>query len=324
MTAAAAPVTVLVSGKVHDHVVKRIGDAFRLIHIDRPDPSLLSPQDIAAVRGISAFGGVDAAFIDAFPNLEIIANFGVGYDSVDAVHAGARGIMVTNTPDVLTEEVADLTVGLLLATLREIPKAEAWLRQGKWVKDGGYRLSPLSLRGRRIGIFGLGRIGLAVAKRLEAFGVSIAYHNRRPVEGVSYAYFATLRDLVEAVDTLVSIAPGGAATEKAINADILKALGPEGVLVNTGRGSTVDEDALAAALCDGTIAAAGLDVFADEPNVPQALLDAPNTLLLPHIASASVVTRRAMADLCVDNLVSWFSGRKALTPVPETAHVKAG
>lgn len=319
----AKPVTILVSGKVHDHVVARIDEAFRLIHIERPDPSLLSPQDIAAIRGLSAFGGVDAKFIDAFPNLEIVANFGVGYDSVDAAHAGSKGIMVTNTPDVLTEEVADLTVGLLLATLREIPKAEAWLRQGRWAGEGAYRLSPLSLRGRSVGIFGLGRIGLAVARRLEAFGVPIAYHNRRPAEGVSYAYHPTLEGLAEAVDTLVCIAPGGAATEKAISARILKALGPEGVLVNTGRGSTVDEEALAAALSSGTIAAAGLDVFAHEPNVPQALLDAPNTVLLPHIASASVTTRRAMADLCVDNLVSWFSERKALTPVPETAHVKA-
>lgn len=323
MPASTEPATILVSGKVHDHVVARIDEAFRLIHIERPDPSLLSPQDIAAVRGISAFGGIDAAFIDTFPNLEIIANFGVGYDSVDAAHAGAKGIMVTNTPDVLTEEVADLTVALLLATLREVPKVEAWLRQGKWVSEGNYRFSPLSLRGRHIGIFGLGRIGLAVAKRLEAFGVSIAYHNRRPAEGVAYSYHPTLKGLAAAVDTLICIAPGGAATEKAINAGILAALGPEGVLINTGRGSTVDEAALAAALRDGTIAAAGLDVFADEPNAPQALLDAPNTVLLPHVASASVATRRAMADLCVDNLVSWFGARRALTPVPETAHVKA-
>ncbi len=323
MPASTEPATILVSGKVHDHVVARIDEAFRLIHIERPEPSLLSPQDIAAVRGISAFGGIDAAFIDAFPNLEIIANFGVGYDSVDAAHAGAKGVMVTNTPDVLTEEVADLTVALLLATLREVPKAEAWLRQGKWVSEGNYRFSPLSLRGRHIGIFGLGRIGLAVAKRLEAFGVSIAYHNRRPAEGFAYSYHPTLKGLAAAVDTLICIAPGGAATEKAINAEILAALGPEGVLINTGRGSTVDEAALAAALRDGTIAAAGLDVFADEPNVPQALLEAPNTVLLPHVASASVATRRAMADLCVDNLVSWFGARRALTPVPETAHVKA-
>ncbi|MFC5385058.1 2-hydroxyacid dehydrogenase [Aquamicrobium segne] len=323
MTDTTGPATILVSGKVHEHVVARIDKAFRLVTIERPDPSLLSDEDIAAVRGLTAFGNVDAALIDAFPNLEIIANFGVGYDSVDAVHAASKNIMVTNTPDVLTEEAADLTVGLLLAVLREIPKAEAWLRQGRWGGQGAYRYSPLSLRGRSIGIFGLGRIGRAVARRLEAFDVPIAYHNRRPVADISYAYHPTLEGLAKAVDTLVCIAPGGAETQKAINARILKALGPEGVLINTGRGSTVDEEALAAALEDGTIAAAGLDVFADEPHVPQVLLGAPNTVLLPHIASASVRTRRAMADLCVDNLVSWFVEKKALTPVPETAHVKA-
>ncbi len=323
MSISPRPATVLVSGQLHGHAVKRIGEAFRLVQIGRPDPSLLSPRDIAAVRGISAFGGIDADFIDAFPNLEIIASFGVGYDSVDAAHAGARGVMVTNTPDVLTEEVADLTVALLLATLRELPRAEAWLRQGRWAREGFYRLSPLSLRGRSAGIFGLGRIGLAVAKRLQAFGVAVAYHNRRPVDGVNYAYHATLKELAGAVDTLICIAPGGAATEKAIDAEILKALGPDGVFINTGRGTTVDEAALAAALSDGTIAAAGLDVFAREPEVSQALLDAPNTVLLPHIASASAPTRRAMADLCVDNLVSWFGAGKALTPVPETVHVKA-
>ncbi|TIT46195.1 MAG: 2-hydroxyacid dehydrogenase, partial [Mesorhizobium sp.] len=170
---------------------------------------------------------------------------------------------------------------------------------------------------------GMGRIGLAIARRLEAFGLPIAYHNRRQVEGLPYDYHQSLKGLAEAVDTLISVAPGGASTEKAVNAEILSALGPNGVFVNIGRGSTVDEAALAAALADGTIAAAGLDVFADEPNVPPALLAAPNTSLLPHVGSASDHTRRAMADLCVDNLVSWFSRGKALTPVPETEKVKA-
>ncbi|TIQ80045.1 MAG: 2-hydroxyacid dehydrogenase, partial [Mesorhizobium sp.] len=179
------------------------------------------------------------------------------------------------------------------------------------------------LRGRSVGIFGMGRIGLAIARRLEAFGLPIAYHNRRQVEGLSYEYHGTLKGLAEAVDTLISVAPGGASTEKAVNAEILSVLGPNGVFVNIGRGSTVDEAALAAALANGTIAAAGLDVFADEPNVPPALLAAPNTSLLPHVGSASEHTRRAMADLCVDNLISWFSQGRALTPVPETEKVKA-
>ncbi len=206
--------------------------------------------------------------------------------------------------------------------MRELYGAEKWLRDGNWVKKGNYRLSRLTLRGRRVGIFGMGRIGLAVAHRLEAFGLPIAYHNRRKVEGLAYEYHATLRSLAEAVDTLICVAPGGAATEKAVNAEILSALGSNGVLINIGRGSVVDEAALATALQHGTIAAAGLDVFADEPNVPRALLDAPGASLLPHVGSASGHTRRAMADLCVDNLVSWFTERRPLTPVQETIDVK--
>ncbi|AZO20373.1 2-hydroxyacid dehydrogenase [Mesorhizobium sp. M1E.F.Ca.ET.045.02.1.1] len=316
------PVAILVPGHFNDHAVGRIDKAFRRVRIERADPSLVTGEMREVVRGIACFGGIDAAMIDALPNLEIIANFGVGYDSVDANHAAKRGVMVTNTPDVLTEEVADTTIGLLINTVREMYAAEKWLRDGDWVKQGNYRLSRLTLRGRRIGIFGMGRIGLAVARRLEAFGLPIAYHNRRKVEGLSYEYHATLKGLAEAVDTLICIAPGGASTEKAINAEILSALGPNGVFVNIGRGSTVDEAALAAALDNGAIAAAGLDVFADEPNVPQALLEAPNTSLLPHVGSASDHTRRAMADLCVDNLISWFGERRPLTAVPETINIR--
>ncbi|TIT78071.1 MAG: 2-hydroxyacid dehydrogenase [Mesorhizobium sp.] len=317
-----SPVSILVPGQFNDHAIGRIDKAFRRVWIERADPSLVTGEMRQAVRGIASFGGISAAMIDALPNLEIIANFGVGYDSVDARHAATRGVMVTNTPDVLTEEVADTTIGLLINTVRELYNAEKWLRDGDWVNRGNYPLSRLTLRGRRIGIFGMGRIGLAVAHRLEAFGLPIAYHNRRKVEGLSYEYHATLKGLAEAVDTLICIAPGGAATEKAINAEILSALGPNGVFVNIGRGSTVDEAALVAALDKGTIAAAGLDVFADEPNVPKALLDAPNASLLPHVGSASDHTRRAMADLCVDNLVSWFRERRPLTPVLETAQVR--
>ncbi|TPI37794.1 2-hydroxyacid dehydrogenase [Mesorhizobium sp. B3-1-6] len=317
------PVAILVPGDFNDHAVGRIDKAFKLVRIERADPGLVTDEMRATVRGIASYAGIDAAMIDALPDLEIIASFGVGYDSVDANHAAKRGVMVTNTPDVLTEEVADTAIGLLINTVRELYAAEKWLRDDDWVEKGNYRLSRLTLRGRSIGIFGMGRIGRAVARRLEAFGLPIAYHNRRKVEGLPYEYHATLKGLAEAVDTLICIAPGGAATEKAINAAILSALGSNGVLVNIGRGSTVDEAALAAALESGTIAAAGLDVFADEPNVPQALLDAPNTSLLPHVGSASDHTRRAMADLCVDNLVAWFTERRPLTSVPETLNVKA-
>jgi len=317
-------ITILVPARLHERSVRRIGETFNLVQIGSGDPALLTPELKASVRGIAAMTRISAGFIDSLPKLEIIANFGVGYDAVDAAHAGRSGIMVTNTPDVLTEEVADTAIGLLLNTVRELPRAEEWLRSGRWEKEGNYRLSLATLRGRRAGIVGMGRIGLAIARRLEAFGLSVAYHNRRAVDGVSYTYHPTLLGLAESVDTLISVAPGGAATEKMVNAEVLKALGPQGVFVNIGRGSTVDEAALATALADGTILAAGLDVFADEPRVPKALLDLPNATLLPHVGSASVYTRDAMADLVVDNLIAWFGQQKPITPVPETAHVKAG
>lgn len=323
MTSDNTAVTILVPGRLHEHAAKRVDGAFRMVRLERADAALISEEMAKTVRGMAAMTSIDAAFIDALPKLEIIANFGVGYDAVDAKHAGNKGVMVTNTPDVLTEEVADTALGLLLNTVRELPKAEAWLREGRWVRDGAYPLTKTTLRGRRVGIFGMGRIGLAIAHRLEAFGLPVAYHNRSRVKDVSYDYHATLLGLAEAVDTLISVAPGGDATEKAVGKEVLEALGPNGVFVNIGRGSTVDEAALAEALANGTIRAAGLDVFANEPNVPQALLDAPNTSLLPHVGSASKHTREAMADLVVDNLLAWFGEGKPLTAVPETAHVTA-
>jgi len=314
-------ITILIAGKLHQHAVAMLEERFPTLRVERGDPALLSDEDRAKVRGMAVQTGTRAQFIDAFPNLEIISSFGVGYDHVDARHAGSKGVVVTNTPDVLTEEVADTAVGLLLNTVREFSRAEAWLREGKWVSTGDYPLTKGTLRERTVGIFGMGRIGQAVARRLEAFGLPISYHNRRKVEGVAYAYHPSLVELARNVDTLVSVAPGGASTEKAVNREVLEALGPEGVFVNIGRGSTVDEEALAASLADGTIMAAGLDVFAKEPNVPEGLLKAPNAVLLPHVGSASLHTRKAMGALVADNVINWFGNGKALTPVAETAHL---
>lgn len=321
MTTASAtlPLLVMVRTTPQDHALRRLEKLFHVVCIDRPDPALIDETIRGTVRGVASFAGFNATLIDGLPKLEIIALFGVGYDMVSAAYAGTRHVMVTNTPDVLTEEVADTAVGLLINTIRELPRAETWLRTGRWARDGVYRLSPLTLRDRSIGIHGLGRIGLAIARRLEAFGLPVAYHNRRPVPGVGYRYYPTLLELAAAVDTLISVVPGGPATEKVVNAAVLAALGTNGVFVNIGRGNTVDEPALAKALSNGTIAAAGLDVYADEPNVPQALLDAPNATLLPHVGSASAATRRAMADLVVDNLAAWFATGRPLTPVPETS-----
>ncbi|WP_273726699.1 2-hydroxyacid dehydrogenase [Brucella gallinifaecis] len=314
--------TILVLGNFNEYAVQRLSDEFRVKRIPKGDAALVEASWAKDVKGIASMSTVNAGLIDALPNLEIIGNFGVGYDAVDAKHAAIKGVMVTNTPDVLTDEVADTTIGLLIDTVRELSKSQEFLRSGEWVKQGRYPLSKLSLRGRKVGIFGLGRIGKAVAHRIEAFGLPISYHNRRKADDVRYTYYPSLLELAKAVDTLILVAPGGAETEKAVNADVLDALGSDGVLINIGRGSVVDEDALALALKNGTIAAAGLDVFANEPNVPQALLDAPNTVLLPHIGSASEKTRQDMADLVIDNLISWFDKGEALTPVPETVHLK--
>lgn len=316
-------VTVLACGSFNAHCERRLDELFQLVRIERADPGLLSPQMARDVRAVASFGGVGRVLIDALPSLEIIASFGVGYDSVDAAHAARCGVMVTNTPDVLTDEVADVALGLLISTARELPQAERYLREGRWRQDGSFRLSSTTLRGRIAGIFGLGRIGQAIARRLEAFGLPIAYHNRRPVEGVAYAYHPTLLSLAEAVDTLICVAPGGAATAHAVNEAVLRALGPDGIFINVGRGTTVDEQALVRALSDGTIRAAGLDVFENEPHVPQALIALPNAVLLPHVASGSHHTRNAMADLVVDNLRSWFGDGRPLTPVPETRHIPA-
>ncbi len=317
-------IPVLVPGALHPHAVARIGREFEMLTLPSADTALVTPELAGRVRGMAVGTTIDAAFIDALPRLEIIANFGVGYDAVDAKHAGSVGVMVTNTPDVLTEEVADTAIGLLLNTVRELPKAEAWLRAGKWVSEGNYPLTRATLRGRRVGIFGMGRIGLAIARRIEAFGLPVSYYNRRAVEGVAYTWYPSLLGLAGAVDTLISVAPGGASTDKAVNRQVLEALGPNGVFVNIGRGSTVDEEALAQALADGTILAAGLDVFRNEPNVPASLLSLENASLLPHVGSASVQTRTAMADLVVDNLAAWFASGKPLTAVAETAHVVVG
>ncbi|NJL08823.1 MAG: 2-hydroxyacid dehydrogenase, partial [Methylacidiphilales bacterium] len=266
----------------------------------------------------STVGGapIDEPLLARLPKLEIIANFGVGYDHIDAAAAGRRGVVVTNTPDVLTEEVADTALGLLLCTVRQLPQADRYLRAGKWLEKN-FPLSP-SLRDRRVGIFGLGRIGRAIARRLDAFGVPVAYSSRTAHADAPYPYYPDLVALARDVDTLIAIAPGTPETRNAINAEVLAALGPRGILINVARGSVVDEPALIAALKTRTILSAGLDVFADEPNVPAELIAMDHVVLLPHVGSAALHTREAMAQLTIDNLVNWFEGRGPLTPVPET------
>jgi lactate dehydrogenase-like 2-hydroxyacid dehydrogenase len=260
---------------------------------------------------------IDGPFMSRFPRLEIIASFGVGYDHVDAAWAGAHGIMVTNTPDVLTEEVADTALGLLLCTVREFPQAERYLRSGQWL-HGDYPLSKATLRDRTVGLIGMGRIGQAIARRLDAMRVPVVYHSRRPAAGVSYRHYPDLIAMARDVDVLLAIAPGGAQTRNMINAEVLAALGPDGILINMARGSVVDEPALVKALREKTILSAGLDVYAREPDVPPALIAMDNVVLFPHVGSASVATRARMDQLVVDNLLAWASGKPPLTPVAET------
>ncbi len=312
---------VLVIGLPKPLIVDGLKAAFT-VHVlaEAKDREALLAEVCPRVRGAAVTGApdkMDGAMMARCPKLEIVSSFGVGYDNIDVGYAAAHGIVVTNTPDVLTDEVADTAIGLLLCTVREFPQAERFVRAGKWLQ-GHYPLTKATLRDRTIGIVGMGRIGKAIARRLEAFAVPVVYHSRRPAEGVKYRYYPRLIDMARDVDTLIVITPGGAETKNLINAEVLEALGPRGILINMSRGSVVDEAALIKALQEKKIYSAGLDVFLNEPQVPKELLAMDHVVLFPHLGSATVYTRRKMEQLVVDNLVAWFSGKPPLTPVPET------
>ncbi len=268
------------------------------------------------VRGIAAraVSTVTREFIAQLPALEIISVFGVGQDGIDVQAAHERGIVVTHTPDVLTDDVADLCLGLILAAAREIPAAERFLRSGQW-KSGAYRLAR-RVSGSRLGIIGLGRIGSAVARRAEGFGMAIAYTDLQEKPGASYRYYASLLELAANSDFVVAAAYGGPSTRGLVNAAVFDALGPEGFLINLARGSLVDQAALIEALSKRIIRGAALDVFLDEPNVPAELRTMDNVVLTPHIASSTAQTRQAMGDLAFANLEAYFAGKPVLTPVP--------
>jgi lactate dehydrogenase-like 2-hydroxyacid dehydrogenase len=274
---------------------------------DLPDPTGV---EVAVVGGGAPAG---AAEMDALPDLRAVVNFGVGYDNVDVGEASRRGIVVSNTPDVLNDAVADIAVALVIDVLRQVSAADRFVRRGAWAAGEKFPLTR-DVRGSRIGILGLGRIGTAVAERLETFGAELRYHSRSPKD-VRWTYDASPVALAEASDVLVVLTPGGPGTEHLVDAAVLDALGPEGHLVNVARGSVVDEDALVKALEEGRIAGAGLDVFADEPHVPEVLLGRDDVVLLPHVGSATTQTREAMGRLVLDNVDAFLERGELVTPV---------
>ncbi len=279
------------------------------------DPTALLGQVGPRIRAIVTGGGSGAsnALVDALPALEIITINGIGTDAVDLERARARGVRVTTTPEVLTDDVADMAIALMLAVARQLCRGDRFLREGRW--PGGSFPLGRKVSGKRLGIIGLGRVGRAIARRAEGFSMAIGYTDLRPVEGVAYRYYPTLADVARDSDFLVVAASGGPGSRGIVDTTVLDALGPEGVLVNVARGSVVDETALVAALTEGRVAGAGLDVFAHEPEVPAALRDMDCVVLEPHQASATRETRRAMAALVLRNLEAQFAGREPPTAV---------
>jgi lactate dehydrogenase-like 2-hydroxyacid dehydrogenase len=303
---------VLQYGRLMPSLEKQLAEAFDWVRlVDQADPKAWLREHGREVVGLATAGFADAALIEALPSLKVISSFGVGVDKIDLDAAARRGIPVGNTPDVLNDCVADLAIGLMIDVARGIGASERYLRAGSWPK-GAY---PLQHRfsGKKLGILGLGRIGHAIAKRALAFEMDIRYHNRRPVTDTSIAHEPSLVELARWCDFLVVIVPGGAATHHLVNETVLNALGPKGYLINVARGSVVDEPALVRALQDKRIAGAALDVFENEPQVPPELMALDSVVLVPHIGSATVETRAAMAQRVFDNLASYFDSGKLIS-----------
>jgi lactate dehydrogenase-like 2-hydroxyacid dehydrogenase len=303
-------------GPLMPRVMEGIAPLFEVHKLwEAADKDALLAKVAPGVRAIATDGtrGASADLMRKLPKLEVIGCQGVGVDAIDLGYARTHNVIVTNTPDVLNDDVADIAIVLMLSAIRRIPQGDRYVREGKWLKAH----MPLTdtLRTRSLGMVGVGRIGKASATRAEAFGLKIVYHTRTLQTDQPYVHYPRLIEMARDVDILMTIVPGGAATRHLINAHVLEALGPSGYLINVARGSVVDEPALIKALQEKKIAGAGLDVFENEPNVPQALLEMDNVVLAPHVGSATHHTRNAMAQLVVDNLKAWCEGRPVLTPV---------
>ena len=310
------PPEILIIGPMYPPTQARLEELFtahRLWEAADRDAFL---RDLAPrVRGIAVYAlhGCPGSVIRALPRLEIIGCFGIGVDAIDLAAARERGVRVTNTPDVVTDDTADVALGLMLAVERRIAEGDRFVRRGSW-RQGELRFGR-SLGGRRLGILGLGRIGRAIARRAEGFGMTIGYFGPREKPDAPYRFFPDLLELAEWSEILAVACPGGAATRHLVGAAAIAALGPQGSLINIARGSVVDQKALVAALASGALGAAGLDVFENEPNAPEALFGLDNVVLMPHTGSATDETRTAMGNLVIDNFLAHFAGRALVTPV---------
>lgn len=307
---------VLLVAKVLPYLEQELDKRYKLFRAwDNPQKAQVMSQHGGAIRAVvgNSNDGADAALIEALPKLEIVSSFSVGVDKIDLEKCKEKGIRVTNTPDVLTDEVADLAIGLMLALLRRICECDRYVRAGKW-KQGDYKLTT-KFSGKTVGIIGLGRIGQAIAKRAEGFNCSICYYSRTEKRDSKYKYYPSVVELASNCQILVVACPLTEETHHVINREVINALGPKGFLINIGRGKHVDEPELVSALLEGRLGGAGIDVFEDEPHVPEELFGLENVVLLPHVGSATVETRTAMADLVLGNLEAHFLGKPLLTPL---------
>jgi lactate dehydrogenase-like 2-hydroxyacid dehydrogenase len=309
---------VLLTHPVHAATVAAMEKEFAVRRLwEAKDPEALIAELAPTLRAIAGGKGCGAAFLGRFPALGIVANFGVGYDNIDAAYCAGRGIRVTNTPGVLDDEVADTAIGILLCLARKLVEGDRFVREGRWLR-GSMPLTT-SLAGKTMGLVGLGRIGSRIAELAVAHRMKVVYHTRR-AKDAPYRHYADLVTMAKEVDVLMVIVPGGEATRHLVDRKVMEALGSEGLLVNVSRGSVVDEKAMIELLQDGRLGGAALDVFEDEPRVPQALIDSGDKVVLqPHVGSATEETRTTMGRLMMDNLHAFFSGKPLLSEVPETA-----
>ena len=306
---------IIITAQGHKGTLERLENEFSAIKLWEAADRDAALKSAANVRALAHFGHskVDGKLMDALPKLELISNFGVGVDQIDLEAAKKRKITVTNTPDVLTEEVADLALALVLAAVRKVPQGDKFVRDGKWLK-GAMPLTE-SVQGKTCGIIGMGRIGRAIAKRAQAFNLKIAYQGPNKKNDVSWAYFNDPVELAREADIVVVACPGGEATRGLVTRAVIEALGPKGTIVNISRGTVIDEPAMLEALQSGKLGAAGLDVFADEPRVPEGFLALDNVVLQPHVGSATHQTRKEMGQVVIDNLAAHFAGKPLVTPI---------